>query len=830
MMDKPIVPVDEEDQTCLELLDEAVAQQDGIVDVELDTAAESVTFGYDPRQVAEGDIARLAYEVSPILQDRWQTCTMRLQKRGGRACESCALALERQVGQLPGVRRATVSFAGGVMAIHYDDALISPDDITRRVAQFGVGVEPSAAMLPRPRAVDSAPPDGFDRLRRWLTPQRLQLILTIVTFVAMMSAWLLNRAAVGPAWLVTALYVVAYLAGGAFGVKGGIESLRAGTIDIDLLMILAALGAAIVGEPFEGAMLLFLFSLSNSLQDFALDRTRNAIRALMELRPDTATIVRDGQQMTLPIEDVRVGDRMIVRPGDRIALDGKIHSGTGSVDQASLTGESMPVFKKPGDACFAGTINKDGSLEIAVTRLAKDSTIARLIQMVEEAQSEKAETQRFIDRFEQTYAVGVLIFTALVAVIPPLLFGETWDAAFYTAMTVMVAASPCAIVISTPATVLSAIGNGARRGVLFKGGVYVENAATIKVIAFDKTGTLTTGQPRVTDVRLFAAEEATAQAPRRQADGVATLPPGRLALDSSEDLLRLAAAVEARSEHPLAQAIVAEAEERGIEPPRSDQFQSVAGQGVRSTVHDPEFGPVDIHIGSPRYFANFEGNGLLDQVTALVTELEHEGKTSIIVAQIVEGQDVRFLGVIALADSLRPDAPDVVRELKAAGVERVIMLTGDNQRVAERIAAEAGVDDFFAELLPEDKVSAVKHLGDHYGPVAMVGDGVNDAPALAAATIGIAMGAAGTDVALETADIVLMADDLANIPYVIRLSRATRRTLIVNLGFALFMIGLMLVAIFFRDMPLPMAVIGHEGGTVLVSLNGLRLLGYRDKP
>jgi Cd2+/Zn2+-exporting ATPase len=828
--------ITEEDQSCLELIDETVAAHSGIVDVELDTAAETVTFAYDPRRVGEQDITRLAHEVGPILQDRWQTCTMRLEKRGGRACESCALALERQVGSLPGVRRATASFAGGVMAVHYDDALISPRDIARRAEQFGVGVGPSAAALPIPREVPAAPATGFERLRQWLTPQKLQAILTVITFVTMMTGWMLERTATGPAWLVTALYTVAYIAGGAFGLKGGIESLKARTIDIDLLMILAALGAAFVGEPFEGAMLLFLFSLSNTLQDFALDRTRNAIRALMELRPDTATVVRGGKQFTLPIEQVRIGDRIVVKPGERIALDGKILDGSGSVDQASLTGESMPVYKKPGDLCFAGTINNDGSLEIGVTKLAKDSTIARLIQMVEEAQSEKAETQRFIDRFEQYYAVGVIILTALVAVIPPLLMGQSWDEAFYTAMTVMVAASPCAIVISTPATVLSAIGNGAKRGVLFKGGVYVENAATVKVIAFDKTGTLTAGEPRVTDIRLFDHGRRTmddgriADVGRWTADNrQQTMVHGLSSMVSPDDLLRLAAAVEARSEHPLAKAVVVEAEGRELAIPECTHFQSVAGQGVRGTVDDPAFGKVDIHVGSPRYFANFEGNSHLAAVTEMVTELEDEGKTSVIVAQAADGLAVRFLGVIALADMLRPDAPDVVRRLKEVGVERVIMLTGDNRRVAQRIAAEAGVDEFFAELLPEDKVSAIKQIRDHYGPVAMVGDGVNDAPALAAATIGIAMGAAGTDVALETADIVLMSDDLANIPYVIGLSRATRRTLIVNIGFALFMIGLMLVAIFVRDLPLPLAVVGHEGGTVLVSLNGMRMLGYREK-
>jgi Cd2+/Zn2+-exporting ATPase len=822
-------PEEAEEESCLELLDEAVSTHDGILDVELDTAGETVTFAYDPRRVNEGDIARLAHEVGPILQDRWQTCTLRLEKRGGRACESCALNLERQVGQMHGVRRATASFAGGVMAVHYDDALISPRDIARRVEGLGVGISPSAAAIPS--EAEPAPVGGWwSAARTWLTPQKLQAILTVVTFVAMMGGWLVERyATAAPSWAATALYVVAYVAGGAFGLKGGIESLMSRTIDIDLLMILAALGAAFVGEPFEGAMLLFLFSLSNTLQDFALDRTRNAIRALMKLRPNQAEVYRGDRLVTLPIEQVRIGDRMRVKPGDRIALDGVVIDGSGSVDQASLTGESVPVYKQKGDPCFAGTINQDGSLEIGVTKLAKDSTIARLIQMVEEAQSQKAETQRFIDKFEQYYAVGVIILTALVAAIPPLLMGVPFDEAFYTAMTVMVAASPCAIVISTPATVLSAIGNGARRGVLFKGGVYVENAATVKVIAFDKTGTLTAGKPEVTTVRLFDGQEINAKTPRREGATDPSLRPGIFALNSEDDLLRLAAAVEARSEHPLAKAVVARAAAREIAIPEVTHFQSIAGQGVRGTVLDPEHGKVDIHIGNPRYFANFEGNSHLEEVTAIVNELEEEGQTSVIVALAAEGPAVRFLGVIGMADAIRPDAPAVVRELKQAGVERVIMLTGDNKRVADRIAAAVGVDEAFADLMPEDKVTAIRHIRDTYGPVAMVGDGVNDAPALATATIGIAMGAAGTDVALETADIVLMADDLKNIPYVIRLSRATRRTLIVNLGFALFMIALMLVAIFARDLPLPLAVIGHEGGTVLVSLNGLRLLGYKDR-
>ncbi len=806
-MDAEGRPEPSADPSCLELLDQAVAGQKGIVNVAIDTAGETITFAYNPQRVQEDDILRVAHDVAPALQERWERCTLRLEKRGGRACESCALALERQVGRLPGVRRATASFNGGVMAVHYDSGLITFSDIAQRVEQFGVGVRPSAADLPnaptagtglRP-APTLAPTTTLERARHWLTPQRLQAILTVVTLVTMVTAWLLARTATGPAWLVTALYVAAYVAGGAFGLKGGIESLLARTVDIDLLMILAALGAAFVGEPFEGAMLLFLFSLSNTLQDFALDRTRNAIRALMKLRPDTAAVYRGERLVTLPIEQVRVGDRMLVKPGDRIALDGMVLTGAGSVDQASLTGESMPVYKKPGDPCFAGTINQDGSLEIGVTKLAKDSTLARLIRLVEEAQSEKAETQRFIDRFEQWYALGVIGLTAAVAALLPLLFGQSFDAAFYTAMTVMVAASPCAIVISTPATVLSAIGNGARRGVLFKGGIHVENAATVRAVAFDKTGTLTEGKPVVTDIRLFD-EEFNARTPGRQdakEDSLASLRLSALALNSSDELVRLAAAVEARSQHPLAAAIVAEATARGLDLPPVSDFQAVAGQGVRGVVDDPALGRVELHIGNARYFDAY--GGLAEPISAALAALEDEGKTSVIVAAAqlgdrrqatsevpgsrfqVPGEErsslapspwplapdspsLVILGLIALADQLRPDAPAVVRELKAAGVGRVIMLTGDNRRVAERIAAQAGVDEIFADLLPEDKVTAVRHVRDTYGPVAMVGDGVNDAPALAAATLGIAMGAAGTDVALETADIVLMSDNLATSP------------------------------------------------------------------
>ncbi len=787
-----------EDLSCLEVINETVAGKDGIVNVCVDTSKETVSFDYNPEKVSEADIVAAAQKVAPTLHHRWSTCTMRLGHHGGRACESCALSLERQLKEMPGIRRATASYMGGVLSVTYDHDVLSPQAIAHQVEKLGASVEPSASEV---TAVPEPAPSRFS----WLTGN-LEAVFTVITFVMMIAGFIAERMETTSV-VVTVLYTIAYVAGGTFGLKGGLESLRARTIDVDLLMILAALGAAIVGQPFEGVMLLFLFSLSNVLQEFAMDRTRNAIKALMKLRPNQANVRRGDQIVTLPIEKINISDRIIVKPGERIALDGVVIIGESSVDQSSLTGESMPVAKEQGDTVFAGTINKNGNLEIGVTRLAKDSTIAKLIKMVEEAQSEKAETQRFIDTAEQYYALGVIILTALVAIVPQIFGWELFATSFYRAMTVMVAASPCALVISTPATVLSAIGNGARRGILFKGGVYVETAATIKVVTFDKTGTLTIGDPQVTDIIPLSTKNAGNTNHEKSAQSV-------------DDLLRLAAAIEAKSEHPLAQAVVKMAEKRGLTVPEATEFQATTGQGVRGTVDG-----LNLRIGNLRYFAEHHAVGLETAVTN-VNRLQKEGKTSVVVAQLVDGV-AHLIGVLAFADVVRADAAQVVRDLKAVGVERVIMLTGDNEVVAQAIAKQVGVDEVYADLLPEDKVRVVKEVRDMYGPVAMVGDGVNDAPALATATIGIAMGAAGTDVALETADIVLMSDDLHNIPYVIGLSRKTRRTLAVNLGFSLFMIVLMLVTIFATNLTLPLAVIGHEGGTVLVSLNGMRLLAYK---
>ncbi|WP_152042130.1 heavy metal translocating P-type ATPase [Salinigranum salinum] len=715
------------------------------------------------------------------------TCTLPVERRGGRG-EAGARSVERALEATPGVHDADVSFRTGRVRLSYDESVVTRDELERLVRDHDVAVRDEA---------ESSSDDVSTRAD--LQREAVFVALTLAGMVTgLVTGWL-----DGPQLLGWAGYSVAYVFGGWYGLKGAIETLRHHAVDIDLLMIVAALGALSIGAPFEGAMLLFLFSLSNTLQHYAIGRSRRAIRSLVEMRPESAQVLRDGEEVTMPIDEVEVGDVFIVRPGDRIPLDGVVATGESAVDQASLTGESMPVSKAPGDEVFGGTINETGSLEIEVTREAHESAITRLIHMVERAQSEKAPTQRLIDRLEQPYVLGVFGLT-VAAIAVPLALGSEFTSTFYRAMTLMVAASPCAVVISTPAAVLSAIASGGRQGVLFKGGEHVETAATIDAVAFDKTGTLTEGNTQLTDVIVRDGE-------LDKASG-------------EDDLLALAAAVQARSEHHLARATVTAAKNRSLDVVEARGFQAAAGKGVRATVGD-----ATVHIGNRSYFETVVADSAIDGVERgleRLASLEAEGKTSVLVARETD-DTVRVLGWLAFTDSLRPGAAEMVAELRSLGVDQIVMLTGDNERVAQRIAEEVGIDEVQAELLPEEKVRTIEELVARHENVAMVGDGVNDAPALATATLGIAMGGAGTDVALETADVVLMGDDLGKIPYVLGLGRKTRRTLTINLAIAFGAIGLMVGTILLSGIPLPLAVIGHEGSTVVVSLNGLRLLGYR---
>jgi Cd2+/Zn2+-exporting ATPase len=769
--DKSTSTPDEQD-LCMEGFDTLLDKHRGIVAAEI-SSGHDVVLTYDPARASTQEIQDAAREVVPVFRQRFEKCTMRLQ---GRACEACAMKLERRAETIPGVRRARATFAGGVMSVTFDEAQLAGENVVEQVRKIGAPVKPYEA---EEEAVS-----------------RTELVFTALTLVFLVAGIIAEKTASQPL-VHHIIYALAYFFGGWFGVQASWQSLKERTIDVDLLMVLAALGAAYIGHPPEGATLLFLFSLSNVLQSYAMERTRKAIHSLMRLRPETALVKRDGETVSLPIDQLAVGDHIIVRPGERVPLDAVVVEGSTSLDEASVTGESMPVTKSLGEPVFAGTINQTGAIEAVVTKLAKDSTIARLIQMVEEAQSEKAKTQRWLDHAEQYYAMGVIGFTLALIIVPWLFGSGTFAGNFYRAMTVMVVASPCALIISTPATILSAIGGAARRGVLFKGGAHLEKTAGVDTVVFDKTGTLTTGQPAVTDV-----------------------------LSDTADALQLAASIEAKSEHPLAHAIVAHAKSRGVALLQCDNFQAVAGQGASGYV-----GGRCIAVGNARFF---EKHSVPVATIDRLRSFQQGGKTAVIVAEMSR-MSCEILGVIAIADTLREDTVPALRKLHEAGVRRVVMLTGDNHHVAAAIAREAGIDEFHADLRPEDKLQIVKQLKES-GRVAMVGDGVNDAPALAAADVGIAMGAAGTDVAMETADVVLMSSSLRNVAFAIGVSRRARTVVFQNLAFALAVIVVLVIntlgiwqTLTGAPFPLTLGVIGHEGSTVLVCLNGLRLLLYDGK-
>ncbi|MDT7884823.1 MAG: heavy metal translocating P-type ATPase [Thermoflexus sp.] len=627
------------------------------------------------------------------------------------------------------------------------------------------------------------------RIRRWvLEERRLEFSLVGVTLAALLGG-LLSRF-LAPS-LTGAFWVIAYFAGGFYGVIDGAAALRSGRLDVNLLMLLSALGAAFIGHAEEGATLLFLFSLSNALQTMALERTRQAIRKLLDLRPAMARRLREGREEQIPVEEIRVGDRLLVRPGERIPADGQVVAGFSAIDESMLTGESIPVPKGPGDLVFGGTLNGYGALEIEVTCPASDTMLTRIIRLVEEAQAQRARTQQAIDRFEQRYAWAVLGGAALTLLLSGL-FGEPFDRSFYRAMTLLVVASPCALVISTPAAFLSAIAAGARRGLLFKGGMALEALARVRVVAMDKTGTLTENRVAVQAIHAL--------------DGT-----------GPDQVLGLAAAVEARSEHPIARAILEEARARGLSLPEIREVEARPGLGVIGRRNGDR-----IWVGSPRLFQQ-EGIALPPEVHAHLKAAEQAGRTALLV------YDGRWRGVIEVADRVRPEAAEAVRALRRLGVE-VAMLTGDHPAVARAVAGAVGITRIEAGLLPEEKLERIRALAREIGPVAMVGDGVNDAPALAAASVGIAMGRMGSDVAIESADVVLLQDDLRRVAEAIALARAAMRRVWQNLAFASGVIALLVLLTFGVGLPLTLAVVGHEGSTLLVVLNGLRLLRWKGKP
>ena len=762
---------------CTDVLAQLLTEYEGIRQVDFDVQTGHLRLHYDPRVLEPAQALHLVHRAGERAYAQVQRCLY----AGTGMCEVCTAATAQQLAAY--YRAAT--------QITEVDARVNNGHIELRLHT----AEPPAAQA----VVEAAPGQAaaVPAARRFPWPRHRghwEMLLTAITLLALVAAYVVAHWG-GPAWLQAGLYVVAYLAGGYYGLVDAIEALREGKLDVNLLMILAALGAAYIGYPAEGATLLFLFSLSNTLQSYALDRSRKAIKALMDLRPPVARVRRNGDWVEVPVEELRLDDVVMVRPGERFPIDGEVIAGTSEVDQSPITGESVPVPKQPGDMVFAGTVNGTGTLEVRVTRLAEDTTLARIVKLVEEAQANKARTQRMLEAFEQRYALVVLAGAVLLALLPPWLLGTPFTKAFYRAMVWLVVASPCALVISTPASILSAIAGAARRGVLFKGGVHLEKAASIAVVAFDKTGTLTQGKLQVTQVLPEAGVDET-------------------------ELLRLAAGVEALSEHPIGKAVVEKAKAAGVPIPEAQGFRAYVGQGVEATVEGRR-----LWIGNLRMF-RARGRDLPPHLETQVRRLEEQGQTAILV---YEADADRWLGVLAVADTLRPNAAQVVKALKALGIRQVVMLTGDNRRVAASIARQVGVDAYYAELLPQDKMRILNELRSQYGMTAMVGDGVNDAPALASADLGIAMGGAGTDVAMETADVVLMGDELSLLPFAIGLARKARRIIWQNITFSLAVIVLLVALTFGIDLPLPLGVLGHEGSTVIVVLNGLRLLRYQNE-
>lgn len=760
-------------------LESVLAAHQGVLEVHLrrDGDYPQVCIHYDPNVVALTQVLGLATRLGSEVAARYQVTTWFVV---GMADPQAAAQVETAVERLPGVLQASVAYGAERLVVELDTQETTASQVEAVVKKLGYRLE-----VPTSGHACALHSHGGG-----LAP-RLELPFAFGSGVLVLAGFLLERLTTLPALVSSVLFAAALALGGFFPAQSAWRSLRQKRLDIESLMVFAALAAGALGAWLEGAFLLFLFSLGHAFEHRALERARRSIEALGKLRPDVARVLgADGTLNEVPVTLVARGTRVVVRPGDRVPLDGRIVEGLSALDQAAVTGESMPVSKGPGDEVYTGTINTEAVLTIEVTRRSTDSVLARVVDMVAEAEAQKGPAQRFAQRLERRF---VPIVVAVVAVVPIVLLatGSTLTEAVLRGLNVLVAASPCALAIATPAAVLSAVARAARSGVLIKGGAYLEALGRVKSIAFDKTGTLTHGKCRVVEV-----------AP---AEGV-----------SAEELLSVAAGLEALSLHPLALAVVVAARERGVEPVAVSGLKALHGRGLDASSASGEV----LAVGNAALFTE-RNMPLTTALAAVVERLEAEGRTTMIVAR-----GAQFLGVIGTADTPRRDAKAALIELRKLGITRTVMLSGDNLRAAQAVANEVGITDPRAPLMPEGKVAVLHELGCE-GGVAMVGDGVNDAPALAAATVGVAMGGAGSDVAMETADVVLMADDLGKLPFTFRLAHHARAVIRQNMVVALGVSALLVVAALFGWTSISEAVVLHEGSTVVVVLNGLRILWFR---
>ncbi|AUJ23928.1 heavy metal translocating P-type ATPase [Virgibacillus dokdonensis] len=692
----------------------------------------------------------------------------------GLSCANCAAKFEKNIRAIETVDDVQINFGASKVTVQGE---ASVQQLEAAGAFDDIKVFPERERLTEHK-------QSFWKKKSNLTTL-FSFLFTMVGYVFFFQVGESNLATVST-------FAAAILIGGWKLFRTGFKNLARFEFDMKTLMTIAVIGAAIIGEWAEGAVVVFLFAVSEALEGYSMEKARQSIRSLINIAPNRAMIRRGDELIKMDVEDVQVNDVMVIKPGEKIAMDGEVLKGESSINQATITGESIPVFKQTGDEVFAGTLNEEGSLEVRVTKYAQDTTIAKIIHLVEEAQAEKAPSQQFVDRFAKYYTPVIIVIAMLVATIPPLLFSATWSDWIYNGLAVLVVGCPCALVISTPVAIVTAIGNAARHGVLIKGGIHLEETGKIDVVAFDKTGTITEGKPVVTEIISFG--------------------------DMSEsDVLAHAAAIETYSQHPLASSILRKAQADNVNNLHAENFQSFTGKGAQATVDGSIY-----MIGSPSLF---QGKAPLPKELQMqVRTLQTQGKTVMLF-----GTDNRIEGLIAVADQVRKGSLSIIERLHQLG-KRTVILTGDNQATGSAVGREVGIMETKSELLPQDKLIAIKELKQQYGKVAMVGDGINDAPALAAADVGVAMGGAGTDTAMETADIALMADDLSKVPYTMGLSQQTLTIIKQNIGFALLLKLIALLLVIPGWLTLWLAILADMGATILVVFNSLRLMRARKQP
>ncbi|MFF2459753.1 heavy metal translocating P-type ATPase [Peribacillus simplex] len=703
--------------------------------------------------------------------------TLKTYRIQGLSCTNCAAKFENNVRELEGVEDAKINFGASKISVQGSATL---EEIEKAGSFDNLRIRGEQEQVKQKEPF-------------WKQKENIKVVFSVIL---LLISWILdNRYADGSIVPVIG-YAAAIIVGGYSLFINGLKNLVRLRFDMHTLMTVAIIGAAVLGEWGEGATVVILFAISEALEKYSMDKARNSIESLMNIAPKEALIRRGHHEMMVAVDEIEVGDIMIVKPGQKLAMDGRIMKGASTLNQAAITGESEPVFKTVEGEVFAGTLNGEGLLEVEVTKRVEDTTIAKIIHLVEEAQAEKAPSQAFVDKFAKFYTPAIMLIALAIAVLPPIVMSGDWSEWIYRGLAVLVVGCPCALVISTPIAIVTAIGNAAKHGVLIKGGVHLEEAGALKAIAFDKTGTLTKGIPEVTDFTVLSAEL------------------------NEQDVLAIAAALESRSQHPLATAILQKAEDHDVDYHSLlvEDFTAITGKGIKGKINQGIY-----YIGKPHLFEEEAGLGFSDDVLKLISGFQNTGKTVMVL-----GDQVKILALIAVSDEIRESSKEAIRKLHALGIEKTIMLTGDNIGTAKAIGAAAGVHEIEAELLPQDKLTIIKRWKQKYDRVAMVGDGVNDAPALAASTVGIAMGGAGTDTALETADIALMGDDLSKLPYTISLSRKTLKIIKQNITFSLVIKILALLLIAPGWLTLWMAVFADMGATLLVTLNSLRLLRIKE--